>query len=317
MNKKQNGTAPEHIINEFDEELRNEMNEIWLLAGSTAPDVQDISPIEVENGLNALNTRLEISGDYIPAGDKIAGWIQNYSRVLVAAVALITLTTFFIFVPRTAVVPYGEMATLDLPDGSFIEMNSGSTVRYSRFYRFINRTIELNGEAFFTVADHGHPFIVKANGVSVEVTGTRFNVQSWADDPAGETIVSVEKGGVLFYPIEKRDQMVTLTAGESSRWNPQQLQPTAPETSNVEDATAWREFRFVFRNQALGSILRDLERRFNITIELEAHGVENSPLTAYYSQQVQLESVLDDICTVKGLRYTRTTTGYRIYRQVD
>jgi transmembrane sensor len=314
MNKRQNGNIPEHIVSEFDEEFHNEMDELWQLTGSAAPDVQNISPIEVENALHSLNTRLEIDGDYTPTGDRIAGWIQHYSRVLVAAVALLTLTTFFIFVPRTAVVPYGEMATLELPDGSVIELNSGSTVRYSRFYRFTNRTVELNGEAAFIVADHGHPFIVKANGVTVEVTGTQFNVRSWHNDPSRETIVTVAEGEVLFYLMHNRNQTVTLSAGEASRWNPQLEQPSEPESSLFEDAAAWREERFVFRNQALGSILHDLERRYNTTIELEAPGIENSPLTAYYSQQVLLESVLDDICTVKGLRYTKTTTGYRIYR---
>lgn len=314
MNKHQNGYAPDHIISEFDEDLRNEINEIWQLAGSYERIVPEISSEEVERALTDIHTRLEISGELVSTGDKIAGWIQHYSRVLVAAIALIALTTFFIFVPKTAVVPYGEMGALELPDGSVVELNSGSTLSYSRLYRFTNRTTKLNGEAFFTVADHGHPFIVQANGVSVEVTGTRFNVRSWADDPSGESVVSVAGGEVLFYPVLKREQHVVLTAGESSRWSPQLDQPSEPETLVIEDAVAWREHRFVFRNQALGSILHDLERRFDTTIELEATGIENSPLTAYYSQQVHLESVLDDICTVKGLRYTRTTTGYRIYR---
>ena len=314
MDKYHSLNAPDHIISEFHAGQRDEINEIWRLSGLSAQKVPEYSASDVESALNDLHLRLEISGDLTSTSDKIAGWIQQYSRVLAAAVALIALTSFFIFVPRTAVVPYGEIATLELPDGSVIEMNSGTEIRYSRFYRFSNRTIELNGEAFFTVADHGHPFIVVANGVSVEVTGTQFNVRSWHDDLSRETIVTVAEGEVLFYPMLKREQMVVLTAGKSSRWNPELVQPSEPESSLFEDAAAWRDFRFVFRNQSLGSILRDLERRFNITIELDIPGIESSPLTAYYSQQVSLESVLDDICTVKGLRYTRTSTGFRIYR---
>jgi transmembrane sensor len=304
-----NGAIPKEVLEQFHEVDHPDILAVWEQSKSAKRVAGGLTTDEIEDTLTDVHEKMApVSGKK----SSIAGRIPRYTRYLVAAIALIVAGTLFFFVPRTATVPYGEMATLELPDGSQIEMNSGTTVRYSRLFRFTDRTIELNGEAYFTVEDHGHPFIVEANGASVEVTGTRFNVRSWSDDSDQETTVTVSEGKVLFYSHQQKENRISLTTGESSRWNPQLAEPAEPEPVTVEDIVAWREQRFVFRDQPLISILRELERRYDAEIDLAADGVEYSTLTAYYSEQVQLESVLDDICTVKGLRYTRTTTGYRI-----
>jgi transmembrane sensor len=305
-----NGAVPKEVLEQLNENDHPDIISVWKKSEYARPSQTEISPKEIENALSEVHRRIEPH-----SGKKsITGNIPQYARYLVAAVALITVTFLFFFLPRTASVPYGEMATLELPDGTLVEMNSGTTLRYNRLYRFTDRTVELNGEAFFNVASHGHPFIVEANGASIEVTGTEFNIRSWRGDQQMETTVSVSEGEVLFYPKKLKENQITLRAGESSHWNPRLTEPANPIPVTIEDITAWREQRFVFRDQTLISILHELERRYNATIELDVDGVVQSTLTAYYSEQVQLESVLDDICTVKGLRYTRTTTGFRIFK---
>ena len=62
------------------------------------------------------------------------------------------------------------------------------------------------------------------------------------------------------------------------------------------------------------TILHDLERSFNVTIELDVENMEYETLTAYYNRPASVETILEDICTVKGLRYAKTTNGYRIFK---
>ena len=316
MKKKQTDQHPELRKNVLDAFLKSEhesVNEVWTLAGEAADQTAEITPAEIETALDDVHTRLQMSGELLPATDKIAGWIQKHSRYLVAAIALIAITTLFLFVPKTATVPYGEIATLELLDGTTIEMNSGTTIRYSRLYPFTNRHIEMNGEAFFTVADHTNPFLAEANGTVVEVTGTRFNIKSWSDDPEEKTSVTVSDGQIKFYPAADQSKQIILNMNETSFWNTKMILPAEPETASPDDALAWREHRFVFHNQTIISILRDLERRFDVAIELEVPEIAHNTLTAYYSQQAHIETILEDICTVKGLRYTQTTNGYRIF----
>jgi transmembrane sensor len=316
MKKNRTDQYPElrkDVLEQFPESEHDSVNEVWNLAGDTADQSAEITASEIESALGDVHTRLQMSGEMLPASDKITGWILQHSRYLVAAIALFAITTLFLFVPKTATVPYGEIATLELPDGTSIEMNSGTTVRYSRLYPFTNRHIELNGEAFFTVTEHSNPFLAEANGAVVEVTGTRFNIRSWSDDPEGKTSVTVSDGQIRFYPAADQTKRIILNMNETSFWNPEMVQPSEAETASPDDALAWREHRFVFHNQTIISILRDLERRFDVAIELEVPEIAHNTLTAYYSQQAHIETILEDICTVKGLRYTKTTNGYRIF----
>ena len=311
--QKHNNKPDSEILKQFPESEQNLIREVWKKSGDAVDAPPEFTRPEIERALDDVHTRLEMSGEMSSAGDKIAGWIQRHHRILVAAVALIAVTSLFLFVPKTASVSYGEIATLEMPDGSTIEMNSGTTVRFSRLYPFTNRHIELNGEAFFTVEVHSNPFIVEANGTFIEVTGTRFNIRSWSDDPGQETSVTVSNGQVLFYTAQDRTGLKILQADESSFWNLEMDQPSEPEPAAADDALAWREYRFVFQNQTILSILRDLERRYDVEIELAVPEVAFSTLTAYYSQNVHIETILEDICTVKGLRFTETANGYRIF----
>jgi ferric-dicitrate binding protein FerR (iron transport regulator) len=88
----------------------------------------------------------------------------------------------------------------------------------------------------------------------------------------------------------------------------------AQPTASSEEHLAWRENRLVFQQSPLIVILQDLERSFDVEIELDVNGMEYETLTAYYNQPTNIESILEDICTVKGLRYTKTTSGYRIFK---
>jgi len=98
MKKKQTDQHPELRKNVLDAFLKSEhesVNEVWTLAGEAADQTAEITPAEIETALDDVHTRLQMSGELLPATDKIAGWIQKHSRYLVAAIALIAITTLF------------------------------------------------------------------------------------------------------------------------------------------------------------------------------------------------------------------------------
>ena len=85
------------------------------------------------------------------------------------------------FAPVTLTVPYGETASIQLSDGSMVELNSGSTIKYARSFGD-ERRVSLQGEAFFDVEKETRPFIVETFNGSVRVLGTTFNVKAWDDE---------------------------------------------------------------------------------------------------------------------------------------
>ncbi len=291
--------------------LRGEFREVWE-ASENADSLKNMhlpSNDETEEALGEVHIRL----GFEDRSAKVAGYIQKYSRYLVAAVALLIIGGVLFFVLQHVEAPRGDLAQVELPDGSYIELNSGSSIQFNRLYGFTNRTISLNGEAWFEVESGEKPFMVKANGTVTEVTGTEFSIRSWADDPEGETRVAVTEGSVQFFPEEYGGNVVNVDAGLLSTWSPGQVRPAGPVQADLERVTGWRDRMFIFYDEPLERIFRDIERRFDLRIDLQIDESAQETLTGYYRQVISAESLLDDICTVAGLNYARTANGFRVY----
>lgn len=291
------------------------LRETWELSGKFR-EKEVVSENEIDEAWANIAEKIddrENSSAYVHVLASEKFWIR--AKYVVAAVALIVLGAYLFLIPKTVTVPYGEMVTVDLPDGSVMELNSGSTVSYHRFFWGDERSVTLNGEAYFSVEQAEKPFRVESNGAVTEVLGTQFNIRSWGDELGTETSLTVSEGEVEFYSAERPVDPVRVSAGQISRWNPERVTPVSPDSISLDDVTAWRENRLVFRNRPLITILNDLERRFDARIELEATELATETLTAYYREPQDLSAILDDISMVKGLQYSETANGYRMFKQ--
>ena len=106
----------------------------------------------------------------------------------------------------------GSVIRYELPDGSVVWLNAGTTLRYPTVFKKDNRSVELKGEAYFEIqADQERPFYVNTrNGLSVYVYGTKFNVNAYENDDYIETVL--EKGKVNV--ITPNRETIVLTPGE-------------------------------------------------------------------------------------------------------
>ena len=115
----------------------------------------------------------------------------NYWR-WVAAMLLPVCIAFFTYYlidsSRTMEAPFvvkankGDKATIELPDGTNVVLNSASQLSYLNNFGEKVRRVQLNGEAYFKVAhDEKHPFVVQIGDLEVKVLGTSFNVSAYED----------------------------------------------------------------------------------------------------------------------------------------
>src|SRR5690606_13732121 len=86
-----------------------------------------------------------------------------------------------------------------LPDGTKVRLNSMSSLRFPVTFDPVERKVELSGEAYFEearvmVSGRRIPFKVISNGQAIEVTGTKFNVNTFSDDSYIKT--TLLEGGV-------------------------------------------------------------------------------------------------------------------------
>ena len=77
----------------------------------------------------------------------------------------------------------GQKSSITLPDGTSVILNSESSIMYGTDYNNSNRTVELQGEAYFDVKQNQTlPFTVKAGDLSITAKGTAFNVRAYLDE---------------------------------------------------------------------------------------------------------------------------------------
>jgi transmembrane sensor len=194
--------------------------------------------------------------------------------------------------PQQTHAPYGETAatdigmarTMELPDGSTIQLNTDSAVDV--LFTKTERRVRLSrGEALFKIAKNpARPFIVNAAGVNVRAVGTEFNVRLKSealevvvregkvrvDDAAsGETLLSPPAGIAgtgkpqareTSPPILGAGQRLTLPVMAAPKIAVSAAAPEALAALEIERSLAWQTGRLVFESAPLSEIIAEFNR---------------------------------------------------------
>lgn len=193
----------------------------------------------------------------------------------------------------------GTVVRYELPDGSTVWLNAGSSLRYPVRFAGGRREVELRGEAYFEVeTDRNAPFYVRTNaGMSVRVYGTSFNVNAYDDEPSIRT--ALVSGRVSVAGPDSRE--LHIEPGEEVSFDRTTGAMTASRV-RVEDECAWRDGRLVFRNTPLDEVLHRLERRYNVDIEFRNHSDEVFRYRATFRDET-LDQIFDYLSASADIRW--------------
>lgn len=189
-----------------------------------------------------------------------------------------------VVVMNTMRTPNGGQYQLTLADGTKVWLNAASSITYPTAFNGVSRQVKITGEAYLEVAkDESKPFMVDVNGQStIEVLGTSFNVNSYADDAEIKTTLidgkvkissaSSKSSGIVLKPGQQATIAVAGKAGESSD---RQLK-AGPDTAikiinnvNLNQALAWKNGYFSFDKVGIGEMARQIERWYDVDVKFE------------------------------------------------
>jgi probable anti-sigma factor len=160
-----------------------------------------------------------------------------------------------------------------LADGTRVWMNAKSSLRYPVAFHGKERVVYAEGEIYLEVArDEKHPFFVMLNGMKVEVLGTSFNVNSYADEDYAE--VTLVEGRVAAHVDDKS---YDLLPSRQLRWD-KKNESVDIRIVNVDDYIAWKRGQYVFKGRSLEEVAKVLERWYDMEIIFED---EKSKKTVY------------------------------------
>lgn len=195
-------------------------------------------------------------------------------------------------------VPYGKIFNLELSDGTIIHLNSGSSIKYPiKFVGDGKREVFLNGEAYFKVVkDTGHPFIVNAYEVAVEVLGTEFNVTSYEEDAEINTVLV--EGSVRLTDLFESDEEVILGPGYKGAFN-KNNRTIAKGAVDLDLYTSWIKGELIFRKSPFENMIRKLERRYNVIIINNNEELNQKKFNARFD--VNIESIHDVMQSISNV----------------
>jgi transmembrane sensor len=250
------------------------------------------------------------------AGGKVAPAQKLRSRRqrLFAAAAAVTLavavsTAWWMFgMLPTWSTELGELRSVELTDGSVIDLNTQSQIRVHFSDR--ERSVRLlAGEALFNIApDATRPFVVYADKATIRVLGTRFNVYQ----RPGDTAVSVIEGAVQISSVRPASSVgdpaatetatTRLIAGKGARVSASGA-ITRVDKVDPEKVTAWRDRRLVFVDDTLADIVAEFNR-YNASPRLRVEGA--------FANERQLTAVFDAGDPQSLVQFVRTLGEFSV-----
>tara|TARA_B100000809_G_scaffold241179_1_gene264154 strand:+ start:3341 stop:4486 length:1146 start_codon:yes stop_codon:yes gene_type:complete len=202
-------------------------------------------------------------------------------------------------------VPLGVRFQLVLSDGTEIQLNSGTTLKYPvKFGKEGNREVYLSGEAFFDVSkDKLHPFIVNSEEVKIEVLGTQFNVSSYPEDESVNTVLL--EGSVKVSDAKNEFNTSVIVPGEKAALN-KSIREMSIENVDVDPYVSWIQGDLNFKSIPFGVMLKKIERSYGVTIICNDEELKQAIFRARFNTEIEsVEEVLNYISKIQSFTFER------------
>lgn len=251
-----------------------------------------------------------------PAGPlRLVSVAQQY-RAVAAVVALVALVGVITLLRSTGnsnhliAAPLGETLEHQLPDGSVVVLNSGSTLTYGADFSN-SRRVTLAGEALFDVVHTDATFSVATSEATLTVYGTSFNVRAWSD-LENRTVVTLHSGSL---GVEDRasGESIMLSPGERvTVGQAAASMPTSADSSAIDTQPTWVRGGLSFQSEPLGFVAAELMRRFDVEVRVRDARLASRRVTYLDGDPGSIEAVLSAICYALGAEYRLINGGYEV-----
>ncbi|SHI39900.1 FecR family protein [Aquimarina spongiae] len=196
---------------------------------------------------------------------------------------------------------YGGQKTINLPDGSTVILNSGSSISYPENFTDTLRQVTLKGEAYFDIErDVTKPFIVQTDHLKVRVLGTSFNVKSYPKDDKIETTLVSGKVEVI---QEETEAPVVLTPSQRATFHKEESDIKVDQVDS-DKIVAWKQGKLVFDKTPLKQVVQDLKRKYDVEFVIESDSLLHYRYTGEFDN-LSLEDVLELIKLSSSIDYKR------------
>lgn len=181
-----------------------------------------------------------------------------------------------------------EKARVILPDNSVIFLNGNASLNYNAVdfgkVKGGERKIDFSGEGYFDIArKNGIPFTINADGTSVTVKGTKFNLETTQD--GNNCQLALIEGAVSVNPKwDKRE--IELKAGEKILIDNATRSYRIEPLSENDNPTAWKDGALHYNYAPLPVVISQIEQEFNCKVK-----IPSSHLNEHFTGTIPLHNL--------------------------
>lgn len=294
-------------------QLSKQLEQDWELTEDYTPSVD--FDLDVDADFKLLQERIDKDANLInspadnmrianqPIGKVVAMSGEKSSSRWIgwASAAVIALALGFWFMtnqnavvssPLVAETNFQEKKSVTLNDGTVVWLNGSSKLTYFTDFSGNERVVQLTGEAFFDVTKFpDKPFIIEANNSRITVLGTSFNVRSRIAEGMTEVVV---KTGKVRLENSAGDKKVELIPNQKGVYDVSNNTVTEMEEKDMNEL-AWHSDKLIFMNTPLSEVLSDLERQFEVEINLKDSNLNDCKYGATHKVEDGITSILNAI----------------------
>lgn len=196
----------------------------------------------------------------------------------------------------------GSVSTVQLEDGSAIWLSSGTNLIIDQNQKGETK-VKLDGEAFFDlIPNPDRNFVVDLGHFLVRDIGTCFNIRAYKSE---STISTTLVKGRIEMTKNSGEQIVSVKPGEFVKYDKSDHQITISQ-QDPTIVTAWKDGKFVFIDQPLSQICKELENWYNVEIQIEDPKLASTRYTSVIKRTTTVQMVLKILAITDQIKYTIT-----------
>ncbi len=194
------------------------------------------------------------------------------------------------------VAPYGATVSTMLPDSSFVKLNGGSSLKFSKLYGNKERNVILSGEGYFEVKKSTKQFTVSTDIIKITVLGTVFNISAYPDD--AQATATLYQGSVS---VSENTTNKNTVLRPNMQYN-YDKKTHLSSVSNLNIARRWTDNYIIADRDDIKKFAKKIERKYNVKIVISEELLGKCLYTGAFKGET-LKEILDNMSFASPVKY--------------
>ena len=267
-----------------------------------------------------ISGRINLEEEHISERHFPWRWVAGIAASLLLICGLLYTKNELVLMPGNKIAEVGAQGKIDspievvnleprivqhtLPDSSTVWLRPNACITYPQKFEDKNRTVLFTGEGFFDIQkDRSRPFFIYSGEMTVRVLGTSFNVKAASDQKLFEIDVVTGSVEVTAPDRESKAQQLILKPNQQALFETETKRLFTKARQELLKNEIYQSSTFHFQDTPVSEVIRQLEGRFSVQINLSDPAIARCRLNADFENQ-PFPAIIEMLCRSLESTYT-------------